>query len=195
MRFPCRKKAGRLSALSFQRSRSGYATSEQRVLLHRELIAATFLFAVRPIMKSSALFCLSCILVFSLIQSVSSLFSTLGESRRPTSQPDSSPSSSRAVEDFPEAGTGETLASAGTAALDVVPLPPCQSEARVAYPNGAVLHRTRTDSDRECCELCRDEYTDCGSWYRNSRTRRCILNSDIPNRRNWGRNFVGGSTI
>ena len=146
-------------------------------------------------MKPAALFCFSCILIFSLVQSVSPLSSTLRESRRPRSQPDSIPSSSPAVKGFPEATTEETVSSAGTAALDVVPLPPCQSEARVAYPNGAVLHRTRTASDRACCELRRDDYTDCGSWYRNSRTRRCILNSDIPNKRNWGRNFVGGSTI
>ena len=137
-------------------------------------------------MKTSALFCLACILVVSVIQPVSSLSSTPGESQRATSQPDYSPSSRRAVEGFPEARAETTVASADTAALDVVPLPPCQSEAGFAYPNGAVLHRTRTDSDRGCCELGREEYTDCGSWYRNSRTRQCILNSNIPNKRNWG---------
>ena len=146
-------------------------------------------------MRPAALFCLSCILVFSLIQSTSFLSSTPGESRRPWSRPDSNPFSSPAVEGFPEATTERAVASAGTAVLDVVPLPPRQSEAGFAYPNGAVLLRTTTASYRECCELCRDDYTDFGSWYRNSRTRRCIPNSDIPNKRNWGRNFVGGSTI
>lgn len=56
---------------------------------------------------------------------------------------------------------------------------PCLYSKGVIYKSTQVLLETETDSQFGCCNLCRK--TDlCVSWYRNPKSKKCVLNSDLP---------------
>eukprot|EP00210_Caulerpa_lentillifera_P009302 g8867.t1 len=55
----------------------------------------------------------------------------------------------------------------------------CISVPGAVYKGGKVIHDTETKDEEECCQLCR-ESDKCISWWRNSKTKRCVLNSDYP---------------
>ena len=55
----------------------------------------------------------------------------------------------------------------------------CELEAGASYPGGRVMQRKRAKNARRCCVRCLAT-SDCFSWHFNKRTKKCVLNSDTP---------------
>jgi len=55
----------------------------------------------------------------------------------------------------------------------------CAKQSNTKYPGNARLSAYRTSSANKCCKDCRDNLR-CFSWYFSSKTRRCVLNADVP---------------